>query len=1365
MALDPKDIAKEMLSPVNETGEAGELLQKNVDLLNEIKDIINDFSDKFAEAADDAEKYLDELEEANKSLEEQKRTAKKALKSESTQEKILKATQKASARARQPSPTAAVGSGTRAKGNARAISTRGSDDGAEYGHEFAHSFGHAVEMTMNSVMLGFLGGASAYQLLTNDMIEQEYLFAQGMKRIAFQTQAITGQMPKMQKAFRATSDVVRSTGFDLTTYQNTLLEASKKGLKDTQSIVRTGLQLGKMMGMTEQESAQIAQQFGEWSLHLGTDSLMLADISRGMQDITRQTGLVGQNLIEVTKQTERFMLEMRNAGNLTASSAKNMMLLVAEAKKLGVAESMSEVLSGMTSASKLLLGASEQTKTQLFLAASYGGVTEELMTGTLTKTKAGMKGMAEGMRKMFANISGGAELTEEAIRNMSPEQRRNVDIALTSITGKGIEEFRREMEALDRAGMTYKEALTDIDKQLGVNATAEEKRNAELKKQQLLMSKSFEFSTLLADTAKGATSFEDAVTKMQKSMTDLEWQEKMTDLSQVAGTFSKDLERGVMQGNKDSIAKAMALSAAESLKDAGGGDFTGRVGKALKNNDLSKLREVQEEMNEAQQKLGVDQITALDPMDRAALYLKEMNENIRFFVGPAIVGITSMVGSLGLIAGMMATSAAGMIFKVETIKAWLDVLNVGINKVLGRGFKQVGEKVATNAFTGMAGAMGGAARGTAAAGAGAAATGGGVMASVGATARALAPIAPWLIAIGAAAGGIVGNISAGAKAMEIFDTTLEDLTYSQYYAAKGAGSLTGALNFLTLGIFNNWLKADGAVTKAIAKFNQFFPLLSMLAAILDVLAGIVWGVVLAVKNVIKGIGQGIAAIWEPIGEVLSAVWEAVSAFLSIFNIFGASMGETGSLFTMVSQAIGVLGKALGWVFKIIGKIIGGVIRIFLNPLILFFKRLKAIFTGDFSSLADEIKTWLWKGFGFLFYDLPLMIIKGWWKVAKFLYYDLPLMAIKGFFNAIKFVFIELPKKIWDWMMGGLKSLASNDWVGPIFQPFLDILTPLYEAMQGLWKALGELFHVFDPILNLIASLFGGGKGKKAGKNAESAFSWMELLQKVIYGLSTAIGWMLKMYLWPLEILFKGLAFIVEKVTKGIQWLTSKLKIVVDVVVWVGEKIISIFKGIWDKILSSIPGFVKRWLGIGNEAEKEKEPAAKAAPKKVILPAPAGPGARPIGNMRNPNIIESPYLTHRMGLNDAAAMHGVGARGATTQAQAARGATAAQPGSMVDVHDKMQREQAGTVAASKQKTGPANDLIAINQNQLEYLMLMHGDLEKVIDLLTPDKTSGQSGVELASTKTNTKPINSPDYHKWQIGRSQQNASTNIVTDGR
>jgi hypothetical protein len=107
---------------------------------------------------------------------------------------------------------------------------------------------------------------------------------------------------------------------------------------------------------------------------------------------------------------------------------------------------------------------------------------------------------------------------------------------------------------------------------------------------------------------------------------------------------------------------------------------------------------------------------------------------------------------------------------------------------------------------------------------------------------------------------------------------------------------------------------------------------------------------------------------------------------------------------------------------------------------------------------------------------------------------------------------------------------------------------------------------------------------------------------------------------------------------------------------------------------------------------------------------------------------------------------------------------AQPKSIVDVHEKIQREQAGTVATSKQKVVGDKDLIAISENQLEYLVLMHGDLEKIVNLLTPDKSSGNSGMEAGSTRSNTKPKNSTNFHKWQFGKMNQNASTNVVTTG-
>ena len=1466
------------------------LLKANNQFMEALTKVVEEFKDTFADSADQAEKMAKPVTD-NARKQNKDRRAKGV--GNATSKDIMQAAAQGAAHAMKLNgQLSGASGGGKGRNNVENSTVKiktigdGKADGTAYGHEFAHSVESALQMTLGNVVTGFIGGASAYQLIAKDMIEQEYEFAMGMNQIAYQTKSIANDAPGMQKAFKETSDVVRATGFDLTTYQHALLSATKRGLTDSQSIIKSGLNLGKMMGLNEQEASGIADQFANWNQHLGLDNLQIADVSRGIQDVSRATGLVGQNLLEVVKNSERFMNEMRSAGTLTASSAKNMMMLAANAKKLGVENQMGELMSGLSSGANLLLKTSKENQAMLMLGAQAGGVMKDAMNGTLTETQGGLKKLAKGYEQVFKNISGGIDIGD--IDNLSAAKKSQLNIVVQSAFGMGLDDYKRVVDATKNSGRSLEETMMAIDTELGRNATAEEKLAAERKKQQTIMSKSFEFSSKLADAAKEAKTFDEAVDQMKKKMSPKAWQESMQDLSTVAGTFSKELKDKVLTGDTKAISEAMALSAGEALKNAKGKDFTSQIKKAINTKDMSKLRSLQEDMNKEQQKLGAEEITALDPMAKAAMELKVLNENLRSFTGPAIVALTSLVGSVGIIAAMLVAG----VFNMGSLATYFDVFETGVQAILGKSVKQAASVSATVAaetavgtvaktgFSSMTGAMGVAAGGTGEAavlGGAAAAEGGGLVAAASGTAAAMAPVAIALAVIAAAAGGVIGSLNAGAAAADLFGTSMEDVTLAQHYAAKAAGGVTGALNFLTLGIFNKWLGATGAATEALAKMYEKLPIMSAIFALFDVINGAIWGTVKAIWNVVAGIGELVYLVLEPFGALFSAIGDVVMAILSPLSAFSTKLSETGSLFQIVSDIIGGLGMSIRWALRILGKVVGFIIKVLISPIVAIIKGIAGLVSGFLKPVGRSLDALMQIGMGILNFfqglftfdfskmwsgllnalkgvikyiinsliELPVMIINGVlgavagiagymgslfddvggtlgsilqatmagykfianlanalidtldgvWEVLVGIFtldmdslqsgiskvlFSLPSMLwgtvtgvagwIKDIFmgipmsiiNSFKSVLIDFPKWLWTSLMSGITSLAKNDWIGPIFEPFLEILTPLKEAFDGLWSVLEELFSVVGE--------FWGSFG------APGTFSWMEVLQTTVKALSTVIGGFIRIALLPLRL-------IVGVIATSVTIFTSILQALVDGI-----------KG-WIEYIRSIP-----IIGSYFKSDEEEKPAAKAVSNStsryqqpttsLVQEGIAKGGPEYLAKNANSRFESMSGLNTNTNTNsiskfdsnansivppslDEMRLRTAISSGAPSVPLAMRdeistSTSSAQPTPMYDVHTKMQREQAATLSETKRSSVPGtSELVAINENQLKYLILMHGDLEKVIDLMTPSgNSSGFSDQQQsASTKSKTKPANSTNFHQWQFGKYTQNASTNVVTDGR
>lgn len=1564
MADNQDSLMKQLLGPVKEVDNNAtysDLIEKSNDILAEIKKIVGDHKDQFKDASKRDERFLASIfdaikqqnEETNKQKSNEKKTQAKSLNSQLLNlfkkrdknsgvlnDKLSIAIanlEKTTAQATKSAHSIGGGGGG---GGKPPKGPSGASAAAEYGDNFAYNFGQAMRSTLESVMGGLLGGASAFQIITNGMLVQEYEYAQGMNMILYQTQAVTEEAFNLQQAFRQTKDVVRSTGFDLTTFQNQLLKTTKRGIKSAQVITKTGLNLGKVIGLNEQEASQVADTLVDWNLHLGLSNNNIADVSRGIKEVSRVTGVTGENLAEVVKSSDRFLDRMRSAGTLTANAAKNVLMMQAEAKKLGVDDSFGGLMTAMGNSSELLFKSSKETQALLFNAGASVNRIQDLMNGTILQTKSGLKDMSAGLENVFQRVSGGLSIDE--IENLNPQRKAQLNLILESAFGVGLDDFKRIVDVTKKGGQTFADTMSGIDKELGKHATAEEKLVVARKKQELLLNKAFDFSTQLSETVNVTGDMESAIKRIQQQLGPEGFKEMQMDLATVAGTFSKELQDKVLKGDTKSIAQAMAVSAADALKKAGGKDFTAQITKAIFNKDFASMRKIQEEMNSEQQKLGVETITKLDPIEQAAMQLKLMNETLRGYTSPTIMYLASIAGSTAFMAAYMGGLALQTFKGAEAAAYWGQALNLGggAARTVGTGAAKAapaaGALLPTALNLAPAGTTIGASGLTAAAGG----TGAGTTA---AAASAGTPIG-WIIAgaleaVLAVTGGVLGNLWAGAEAANYFNTTMEDLTMGQYYAAKGAGTLTGALNFMTFGVFDKWLGTTGAVTKALAQFNEKVPILSLIAGLLDIIVGAVWGVVKLISNVLIGAFEMLYLALEPVGELFMALVDVVAAVLSPLAGFNTKLNDTGSLFQLTADLIGNIGMVIRNVLRAVGYVVGTIIQVVVTPIAALLKAIansietllspvknvlsglagfvlhvvkavsslvaldigafiknlglalqsavKAVFSATvglilaipqtifsliknvfsiIGSLFDNVEGSLGDVLQLIVYPFKIIsklagaiantfgglsdviiglvsfdgeqIKRGFYN----LFNSIPIMlhdVIGGgltllhdvFVTGLKYIFVDLPQMLWSGMMDGLKSLATNDWIGPIFEPFLEILTPLHDAMKELWGALSE---VFDAVSTLFEPL------KELGLFSGEAFDMMSILKSVIQVTAIVLGKFIRVSLIPLKLVITALVPVITTLAKMFKIIANNIQGFGTLMANFVNAFLSPFKTIYNVIVAPISsamsyvgsffdfilqkakqifdfannalkvgqngadagagavkfainptGSVINWLikkvtGFADGTTQiEKEGIAMLHKGEAIIPAQSvqkmsaqGNGPWPlslplmlrdiIGDVTQNPMKHSPFgamsslaqMPFSSGL-----LQSLGLADEDNSSMSID--PAVKPKSLTDVHQKIQQDYSTRNEGKRNGTAELTEMVDINQDQLGVLIGLREDISKLINLFTPkDNISGLTGGgERQSTRSNIKPINSPTFNTWQFGKYQQNASKQVITDGR
>jgi phage-related protein len=345
--------------------------------------------------------------------------------------------------------------------------------------------------------------------------------------------------------------------------------------------------------------------------------------------------------------------------------------------------------------------------------------------------------------------------------------------------------------------------------------------------------------------------------------------------------------------------------------------------------------------------------------------------------------------------------------------------------------------------------------------------------------------------------------------------------------------------------------------------------------------------------------DGFMAIWTPISQIFSGLYKVFDDLGKA--LFGA--GEGGGILSgimwvlqkavyavsyVISWLIAPL-KVFAWALGFVLKIIGGLISAIIAP----FQYLYDVLVGH-SIIPDLV-------FGIIkfFAMLPLRIMESLLKLPIYLakallslhaYVGQAIMGIgSAILSGMKAVFLEFPNYLWN----GLTSLASSDWFGPIFEPFLSVLSPLKDAMADLYGAFAEIGSAFSEIgnvfyevyavvqeslgslLSAISSIFSPITSMFAGteKSAKSAFGVMDALKSVIWVVSKVIGTFLKIALFPLQVVIKIISIAISNVAKVIKGLVDILAGIFTLDgsrIWKG--ISGIGQAIWDNF-TALPKFL------------------------------------------------------------------------------------------------------------------------------------------------------------------------------------------------
>jgi hypothetical protein len=877
-------------------------------------------------------------------------------------------------------------------------------------------------------------------------ITEEYQFLRGMREIAFQTEGITSASESLQLQWSRIGKTVHRTGVSRGKFQEAYMKNLKKGYRDQQKTFRLtvqGLHISKQLGDT---SGQIAGFLTDIEMKSGLSVEQAENLGFRMKDVARLTGVTGDNLASVVKSSMKYVDNMRLAGSLTAKSAENVIALSASTEKYG--GNISKLMDVLSKGKAGIMQADPATFRLIAMASQAGGgdLFGKAMSGTLLEDKDAMKRFGMGMETTGRGVLTQAGLSEKDLKNLGVgetgiagldlEMLQAMDpVALQEANrliiqlgmGEGLGDFLANTKGIAEASKTTGERLADLRKEFtDASKTTQERINIQQQMNDLMSKEAGSFLATFASAHKKISEGKNGLGFLTANIA-----KNSKDMAAAFGMSASEVEK---------------MASTERGRAAGTGlrIDPGEIEKGLRKGGASAIK-AQKMLVEEQQRIATEQEASVEPIKHIEHMVSKINDNIRTLTQFLMGGILGTLGAGGIGAIMAGTGLGKM--------GVGGMFSTAKDFVMGKAMGKAGSSVLESEFAGGAG--------------GAAAKGG-----LAARFSALKNVADKPLTGAFKALGTVG------QAAKYAGVALAVVAGSVALAAEGAGGLTGILNFLTFGIFSNLLGPTGTFTVWLSKLLVAIPPLNMALGLVTGVLKVLWGVVKGVYRFFKeafiGLWEGIKIAAEPFVELMGVFQEVIDDLAKAFGSVGPKAKDGVDLVELVASALGGLGKALGWVFKVIGHLVAFVFRYLLLPIRGLVKGAGGALMGLWESIGPIFEAGMefLQGIGNILYGLFTLdgktFVKGIKQVlrgvvnyivsgVKALFFAIPKMIIgfvKGFIEGMDDAMLAfigsidaIPGRLGTGIVGFLEDVASEiyDWFA---EPFLELRDWIYSWIPG-----------------------------------------------------------------------------------------------------------------------------------------------------------------------------------------------------------------------------------------------------------------------------------------------------------------------------
>lgn len=525
---------------------------------------------------------------------------------------------------------------------------------------------------------GFLGGLAevSASIFLEPLLKQLQVYSD-IRQVIDQTTRALGKTNEEIQNESISFDEILQTGQDINSIQREWIKNWKRGIQElgkTKKVLTTGLSTASLLGSSVSETSDM---FADWHQNLRMTTGELGIMGRGLVEISKSTGVTGDNLIKVAKTSEQIMKSMKDAGTFTTDYGKNITRILAEASKVGASDTAKNILD-ILQGGLAFGGGDEGLKNFLTLAGADAGgdILNKMILGKKLNPNE-FKGFAKGIENTIQDIIDSVAPKGTKFENLNVDQREAVAFQTKARFGDNVkvEAMLNAVDAIRKGSRTFSEILEDLTQQEKDTLSAKKKEQIEQEKNLLITHESIDlfskYNDLLKIQAKGGPNAFKQFMKLPGT------KESLNALN-VKGEKEAEVLESLLQPIIDDLNRKI-IDDDQLFKNVGGLFGEDDVKKALAGGNKG-VQALLDDIESTQKQIAIQQKANLDPVKKLEFSVDKLSGAVQILASELLVKLHKPI--MELIdqfdkSGLLEAIRSGDFSK--------------INEAIERGFTKAGE--------------------------------------------------------------------------------------------------------------------------------------------------------------------------------------------------------------------------------------------------------------------------------------------------------------------------------------------------------------------------------------------------------------------------------------------------------------------------------------------------------------------------------------------------------------------------------------------------------------------------------------------------------------------------------------------------